>query len=520
MATVTVIPAFNTEVNVISRRKLRVAAYARVSTDSEEQLNSYTAQCEYYEDLISQNPDYEYVGIYTDEGISGTYLKKRDGFNRMIADALDGKIDKILIKSISRLGRNTVDNLNAIRALRSKGVDISFESPAISTLNMPSELLVTIFSSLAQEESRSISENVSWGKKRKFEKGEFALPYSQFLGYKKGADGKPEIVEKEAVIIRRIYRLFLNGYTPSNIATLLTSEKIPTPGGKDKWSPSTITSILQNEKYCGCALLQKCYVPDFLTHKSVPNDGKLKQYFIEDSHPAIIRREVFELVQGEFEKRKNQKRMVRNSVFSGRLYCADCGGLYGAKVWHSTDKYRKVIFQCNKKFKNEKKCTTGNVSEEGIKLLFVNAVKNLLKNEDLLEVRDVILEPFMADPELDDRLLTLQAKAQNLSQQVEILINNSAKSGNVQLFQKQYDLLKTEHESVVKKIEETETAISEKHRKYVAISEFFNTLEELGDTELTFSEELWVSLIEKAMVGKDTITFIFKDGSEETLPIK
>ena len=128
MATVTVIPAFNTEVNVISRRKLRVAAYARVSTDSEEQLNSYTAQCEYYEDLISQNPDYEYVGIYTDEGISGTYLKKRDGFNRMIADALDGKIDKILIKSISRLGRNTVDNLNAIRALRSKGVDISFES--------------------------------------------------------------------------------------------------------------------------------------------------------------------------------------------------------------------------------------------------------------------------------------------------------------------------------------------------------------------------------------------------------
>ena len=312
----------------------------------------------------------------------------------------------------------------------------------------------------------------------------------------------------------------MNGYTPSNIATLLTSEKIPTPGGKDKWSPSTITSILQNEKYCGCALLQKCYVPDFLTHKSVPNDGKLKQYFIEDSHPAIIRREVFELVQGEFEKRKNQKRMVRNSVFSGRLYCADCGGLYGAKVWHSTDKYRKVIFQCNKKFKNEKKCTTGNVSEEGIKLLFVNAVKNLLKNEDLLEVRDVILEPFMADPELDDRLLTLQAKAQNLSQQVEILINNSAKSGNIQLFQKQYDLLKTEHESVVKKIEETETAISEKHRKYVAISEFFNTLEELGDTELTFSEELWVSLIEKAMVGKDTITFIFKDGSEETLPIK
>lgn len=520
MARVTIIPAHNREENVVTRTKLKVAAYARVSTDTEEQLNSYTAQCNYYRDLIANNPDYEFVGLYTDEGITGTCMKKRDGFNRMIEDALNGKIEKILIKSISRLGRNTVDNLTAIRSLRAKGVDIYFENQNISTMNMSSELIVTIFSSLAQEESRSISDNVSWGKQRQFERGEFSLPYSQFLGYKKGANGKPEIVEKEAEIVRRIYRLFLNGYTPSNIATLLTSEKIPTPGGKEKWSTSTITSILQNEKYCGCALLQKCYVPDFLTHKSVPNDGQLKQYFIEDSHPAIIRKEVFELVQGEFEKRRNQQRMVRNNVFSGKIYCADCGGLYGAKVWHSTDKYRKVIFQCNRKFKNKTKCTSGNLSEESIKIIFLKAVTNILANDDYIEVKELILEQFAEDPILEDRLLTLQAQAANLSQQVEMLINNSAKTGNVQVFQKQYELLKSDHDSVVAKIETTENTISEKRRKYVTISEFFNTLEGLNQTTLSFSEELWVSLVEKAMVGKDTITFIFKDGSEETLPIK
>ena len=520
MAKVTIIPAFAKEENAVAKKKLKVAAYARVSTDTEEQLNSYTAQCEYYKDLITNNPDYEFVGIYTDEGITGTCLKKRDGFNRMVEDALNGKIDKIYIKTISRLGRNTVDNLSAIRALRAKGVDIYFEIQGINTLTMSSELLVTIFSSLAQDESRSISDNVAWGKRRKFERGEFSLPYSKFLGYKKGPDGKPEIVEKEAEIVRRIYKLFLQGYTPSNIAHLLTDEKIPTPGGKEKWSTSTVTSILQNEKYCGCALLQKCYVPDFLTHKSVPNDGTLKQYFIEDSHPAIIRKEVFELVQGEFEKRKDQKRMVRNNVFSGKIFCADCGGLYGAKLWHSTDKYKKTIFQCNNKFKNKQKCTTGNISEEAIKILFLKAVTNILANDDYMDVKGMILEQFADDPKLEDTLLTLQAQAANLTQQVEMLINSSAKTGNAQVFQRQYELLKTDHEKVVLKIETTENAITEKRRKHVTISEFFKTLEEIHNTELTFSEDLWTSLVEKAVVGKNTITFIFKDGSEETLPIK
>ena len=209
----------------------------------------------------------------TDEGISGTNTKHRIGFNEMIADAMSGKIDLIVTKSVSRFARNTVDSLVTIRKLKEKGVEVYFEKENIYTFDGKGELLLTIMSSLAQEESRSISENVTWGQRKRFADGKVNLPYKQFLGYRKGADGFPEVVPEEAVIVRRIYTRFMEGLTPGAIAKELTADAIPTPSGKQRWQTSTVESILKNEKYKGAALLQKCFTVDFLTKKRKVNEA-------------------------------------------------------------------------------------------------------------------------------------------------------------------------------------------------------------------------------------------------------
>lgn len=367
----------------VSQRKKRVAAYARVSTDSDEQLSSYEAQVNFYTRYIKGNPEWEFVFVYTDEGISGTNIKKRDGFNRMVADALEGKIDLILTKSISRFARNTVDTLTTVRRLKEKGVEVYFEKENIYTLDAKGEVMITIMSSLAQEESRSISENVTWGKRKSMEDGKVSMPYKSFLGYEKGEDGLPKIVEAEAEIVRRIYGLFLSGSTVRMIADLLTAENIPTPRGRKRWSVSTIMSILQNEKYKGDALLQKTFTVDFLTKRTKKNDGEVPQYYIQNSHSAIIDPETFELVQQEIERRRpNRRQLHRSSPFAAKIICGDCGGFYGRKVWHSTDCYRKQIWQCNHKYDGQGKCTTPNLDEREIRAAFVQAFNQVLCDKD------------------------------------------------------------------------------------------------------------------------------------------
>ena len=295
--------------NAVVRR--RVAAYARVSTSSEEQLTSYEAQVDYYTRFIQSKPEWEFVRVYTDEGISAVNTKKREGFNQMVRDALDGKIDLIVTKSVSRFARNTVDSLVTVRKLKEKGVEVYFEKENIYTLDSKGELLITIMSSLAQEESRSISENVTWGQRKRFADGKVSLPYSHFLGYRKGDNGLPEIVPEEAETVRWIYSLFLSGKTTGSIAGLLTREGIPTPAGKKKWAASTVESILKNEKYKGDALLQKAFTVDFLTKKQKKNEGEVPQYYVENSHPAIIDPAEWKLVQRELERRKAIGRSYR-----------------------------------------------------------------------------------------------------------------------------------------------------------------------------------------------------------------
>ena len=279
------------------KKKRKVAAYARVSTDHEEQQRSYEAQVDYYTTYIQGRDDWEFVSVYADEGITGCNTKKRDGFNSMVEDALAGKIDLIITKSVSRFARNTVDSLTTIRKLKEHGTECYFEKENIWTFDGKGELLLTIMSSLAQEESRSISENCTWGQRKRFQDGKVTVPFGRFLGYDRGEDGNLVLNEDEAQIIRRIYGLFLQGRSPYAIAKVLTSEGIPTPGKKKTWSASTVKSILTNEKYKGDALLQKVYTEDFLTKKKIKNDGQVPQYYVENNHPAIIEPGVFDRVQ-------------------------------------------------------------------------------------------------------------------------------------------------------------------------------------------------------------------------------
>ena len=356
--------------SVVARKK-RVAAYARVSTEQDEQQSSYEAQVDFYTRHIKSNPDWEFVEVFADRGITGTNTKNRENFNRMIDLALNGGIDIILTKSISRFARNTVDTLQTVRELKAVGVEVRFEKENLHTFDPKCEMMLTIMSSLAQEESRSISENVRWGKQKSMRDGKVSLAYSRFLGYKKGADGRLEIVE-EAAIIRKIYDLFLSGKTINEIAAILTSMGVLTPAGRTKWSVSTVRSILSNEKYKGEALLQKTFTVDYLTKEVRKNNGEVPSVRVRNSHDPIIEPEVFDRVQSMLATSAKRRAKVRTKLpFAGKLICGDCGSFYGHKVWRirSTGEHYNVWY-CNHKYDGDKTCDSPRLRDEEVKAAF------------------------------------------------------------------------------------------------------------------------------------------------------
>lgn len=327
--------------------KRKVAAYARVSTLSDEQDTSFKAQVDYYSNYIRMRGDWTFVGIYHDDGISGRSYRNRDGFNQMVSDALDGKINLIITKSLSRFARNTVDALVTIRKLKAAGVEVYFEKENIYTLDASGEFLITLMSSLAQEESRNISENVSWGHRKRFSDGRYNVAYKRFLGYDRGGNSMLVVNKDEAIIVRLIYRMYLLGETYYAISNFLIKWNIPTPGGKKVWDPSVIRSILHNEKYKGDALLQKRFTVDYLSGKTKKNEGELPQYYVHDGHEAIIPPRLFDMVQAErARKAEYGMRYSCASDLSPLLCCGVCGGLYGRKITHSNDKSRGELWRC------------------------------------------------------------------------------------------------------------------------------------------------------------------------------
>ena len=298
--------------------QLRVAAYCRVSTELESQAGSYERQKSHYKEKIQKQEGWILAGIYADEGSSGTVKKKREGFLKLLQDCEGGKIDLILTKSISRFARNTVDLLTTIRSLKSKNIGVYFEKENIHTLDSTGEILITILSSLAQEESRNISENIRWSLRRKYEKGEPTINHNHFMGYTKDGSGNLVVAPKEAEIVRRIFHLYVLGYSSRYIAKDLEQNGMKTVMGKEKWLTSTIDRMLSNEKYIGDALLQKTHTIDFLTKERVKNLGALPKYYVKGNHEPIISEELFYAVQEEKLHRILMEafEMVRNAEVS------------------------------------------------------------------------------------------------------------------------------------------------------------------------------------------------------------
>ena len=280
----------------------RVAAYCRVSTDSEEQLTSYQNQMCAYTEMIAANKEWEFAGLYADEGISGTRADKRPEFQRMIRDCQNGKIDYIITKSVSRFARNTVECLEYVRSLKAQGIGIFFEEQNIDTLKNESELYLVIYAGFAQSESESISKHITWTYRKKFEEGKVSFQYKNFLGYRKGEDKQPEIVPEEAAIVERIYEMFLAGQPVKMIAQTLQAEKIEIPGKNLSFSKNMIMNILRNEKYCGDSILQKTVTVDCISKTRKANHGEAPMYLVENSHPAIISRDIFHRTQEELAR--------------------------------------------------------------------------------------------------------------------------------------------------------------------------------------------------------------------------
>lgn len=375
-------------------RQRRVAAYCRVSTDDEEQLTSYNTQKRVYTDMVMANKDWELVGIYADEGISGTRADKRPEFKRMIDDCFAGKIDYIITKSVSRFARNTVDCLDHVRQLKARGIGVYFEEQNIDTLKCDSELYLVIYAGFAQSESESMSKNITWSYRKNFEDGKCIYIYKKLLGYKKGADGTPEIIPEEAVIVERIFNMFLAGMTAEGISNVLKAEKIKVPGKELNFSKKMILGILQNEKYCGDCILQKTVTVDCISKTRKKNEGEAPMYLVENSHPAIVSREVFNRVQEEISRRKalppqSKKKAVTASgkyskyALTEVLKCGECGSRYKRVTWTSRGK-KQIVWRCVSRLDHGKKyCKDSITVKEGeLQEAIVRAIRKFNEEDD------------------------------------------------------------------------------------------------------------------------------------------
>ena len=510
MTRVTVIPSTknqHTQLPLNSHTLRRVAAYARVSTLTDEQYTSYEAQVSYYKKFIQERNDWTYIDVYADEGLSGTSTKKRTQFTQMITDALEGKIDLIITKSISRFARNTLDTISFVRKLKDKGIEVYFEKENLWTLDPKSELILTIMASIAQEESRSISQNVTWGKRVSFQQGKVSFAYKNFLGYKK-VDDKLVIDEDQAVIVRLIYQMFLvKGKTASGIANYLKSQHIKTPAGKTNWTKNTVNSILTNEKYKGDALLQKTYTENYLEHKIVKNDGQIPKYYVENNHPAIIDRDTWDQVQIEIQRRESiGAHYSSTDIFSSKLICGDCGGFYGKKKWHSNSKYSRFIYQCNRKFeKGKPKCQTPNLTEEEIKLKFIEAYNLTMKDkqriiDDTIEVIKVLTDTEQLDHEIE----SLNDELSVLTELINRLIKENSKTlMNNDEYDNKYNELTTRYEQTKNNLENLISTRNYRNDQAIKMNLFKDSISK-SESELSdWNAHIWMLLVENATMHND-----------------
>ncbi len=513
--------------NRIDIRPKRVAAYCRVSTDKEQQEHSFETQKEMYTEMIIMKPNWQMAGIYADEGITGTIAKKRPDFMRMICDCRKGKIDIIITKSVSRFSRNNLDCLLYVRELKELGIPIIFEKEGINTLQVSSELLITLFSGLSQAESESISMNVKIGKRQSLKNGNVPFSYKSFLGYRKGVDGKPEIDEEQAVIIRRIFNEYLAGKSLLDIAKGLTADGIPTARGKTNWSSARVQSILTNEKYKGDALLQKTYIVDCISKKSKKNNGELPMYYVENNHPAIIERSMFDKVQEEISRR-NSKRKVKQKgtktelgkysskyALSELLFCGNCGTPYRRVTWTIRGK-KKVVWRCISRLDyGTKYCKNSpSLEESALQNAIAEAITRKAKSEGA-DVSRICTHLKIYQTQQDtSSIIAKKNKLNDLKQSIEQLAdmdNEAAQNGD---FDEQFDNLFSEMYSLKDELAEIENQQEKLNSTSDTINEMAVIIEGLKNHPVEYNDQAVRQLISCIkVISADQIEIQFKYGT-------
>lgn len=461
-----------------SKRQLRVAAYCRVSTDDEEQLTSYEAQKNYYTDKIMTNKEWTMAGIFADEGITGTSARKRPEFLRMIRQCKQGKIDIVLTKSISRFARNTVDCLNYVRALKELGIAVIFEKENMNTLEIDSEILITMLGAFAQSESESISANVRWGIRQAMKEGKATIQYKYLYGYRKGDDSKPEIIPDQAEVVRKIYDLFLSGTPVRGIQEYLNANSVPNINGESKWARSAIDSILTNEKYCGDVLLQKTYIDDCINKKVKKNTGQLPMYLVQNHHEGIISRETFDAAQAELARRSAGKspskknaptgrsRYSSKYALSDRLYCGECGTRYQRCTWRNRDGSKRIVWRCVSRVDyGSKYChDSPTLDEEPLHRAVLAAINSTVKDKNnivynLKAAMEKELAPAAGQQlslsEIDDRLDQLNTEFSKVLAEASESGDQSAYSGRFREIMQKQATLKAQRDEIQRMLAES-----------------------------------------------------------------
>ena len=526
---VRVIPATKTQGAIHSTHngKKRVAAYCRVSTDSEEQLNSYEAQKSYYTQKIEDSPDWEMAGIYADEGITGTSLKKRTEFKKMITACKRGHIDLIITKSLSRFARNTVDCLETVRLLKANGIGVYFEKENINTLTESSEFLITLFSGFAQAESESLSKNVAWGKAKSAEAGKVTFQYKKMLGYRRGADGQPEIVPEEAEVIKRIYHRYLDGCTLGQIKRELDEDNVPTAQGVEFWSPAIIHNILTNEKYIGDALLQKTYVTDCISKKVKKNQGERAMYYVENNHPAIISREVFDQVRNEMTRRSSKRKVLQKSgktelgKYSGKyaltelLVCGECGSPYKRVTWARNGK-KRIVWRCVSRLEfGTKYCHNSPTLDESKLHSAILAAMNefaAIRQEVCPDVLAMAEEAKQALSQAGAKLLELKKHLEAVSREQSDLLDRLLENmGDAELNAKM-KALTDEKESLKAQILDTQQMEVSLEEQAARHQQMWDSIMECSAGYTEFDDEFVRQIIQKITVeDEETIRIHFRD---------
>lgn len=492
------------------KQRLRAAAYCRVSTDSDEQATSYDAQIDHYTTYINGHPDWTLAGIYADDGISGTNTKKREEFNRMIDECMAGSIDMVITKSISRFARNTLDCLKYIRQLKEKSIPVFFEKENINSMDSKGEVMLTIMASLAQQESQSLSQNVKLGLQYRYQQGEIQVNCNRFLGFTKDENKRLIIVPEEAEIIKRIYREYLEGASMLKIKRGLEADGILTGAGNEKWYTSNINQILRNEKYIGDALLQKTYTTDFLTKTRVKNHGVVPQYYVENSHEAIIPREIFMQVQEELIHRRvvhtspNGKNRTFSCIhcFSNMIFCGGCGEVFRRVHWNNRGK-KSIVWRCVSRLENTGSfCEARTVLESTLEQVIVTAINQALYDKDhfLITLQNNIESVICHENShtltaIDKRLVELQAELMKLAASKE----DYEKVGN-EIYRLRDEKQKVQFENLGR--DELQKRISDM-RKF---------LQAQPTALIQYDESLVRRLIEKVTVYENKFTVEFKSG--------